>query len=99
MTDFWVGVDTGGTFTDLVLVDRDSNHRVSYKLPTTPDDPALGILLGVRSLLDLAEADGVEVSFLGHGTTLGTNAILTGRTAPTGMITTQGFRAVLEPVA
>ena len=96
MTDYWIGVDTGGTFTDLVLVDRDANHRVSFKLPTTPDDPALGILSGVRSILDLAEADGVDVSFLGHGTTLGTNAILTGRTAPTGMITTQGFRDILE---
>lgn len=96
MADYWIGVDTGGTFTDLVLVDRDANRRVAFKLPTTPDDPAHGILSGVRALLDMANADSADVSFLGHGTTLGTNAILTGRASVTGMITTQGFRDILE---
>ena len=96
MTDTWIGVDTGGTFTDLVLVDRDANRRVAFKLPTTPDDPAQGILSGVRALLDKANANSANVSFLGHGTTLGTNAILTGRAAVTGMIATQGFRDILE---
>ncbi len=91
-----IGVDTGGTFTDLVLYDRGTARRTVYKLPTTPDDPARGILDGVAALLKEAERAPDAVDLLVHGTTLATNAILQRNYAKTGMLTTTGFRDVLE---
>ena len=91
-----IGVDTGGTFTDLVLSNRSSGRQVIHKLPTTPDDPARGILDGVRALLDKAETPADAVSLFVHGTTLATNAVLQHRCARTGMLATPGFRDVLE---
>lgn len=96
MTTLSIGVDTGGTFTDLVLRDTDADAMAIHKLPTTPDDPARGILEGVAALLESAGhcADGVDL--LVHGTTLATNAILQRRHAKAGMLATAGFRDVLE---
>ncbi|MEX2616495.1 MAG: hydantoinase/oxoprolinase family protein [Alphaproteobacteria bacterium] len=91
-----IGVDTGGTFTDLVLLDRESNRQSIHKLPTTPDDPARGILDGVRALLDRAAVAPDAVDLFVHGTTLATNAVLQHRCARTGMLATPGFRDVLE---
>ena len=88
-------MDTGGTFTDLVLIDGAAGRRTVHKLPTTPDDPARGILAGVAEILEKAGATASDIGFLVHGTTLATNAVLTGRTAKTGMITTRGFRDIL----
>ena len=96
MADIAIGVDTGGTFTDLVLLDRKSGHRAIHKLPTIPDDPARGILDGVTALLKSAGVAARDVGFFVHGTTLATNAILQRRTAKTGMVTNRGFRDVLE---
>lgn len=96
MGDLAIGIDTGGTFTDLVLQDRTSGDRTIHKLPTTPDDPARGILDGVAALLRNAETRPEDVRLLVHGTTLATNAILQRRYAKTGMLTTAGFRDVLE---
>ena len=96
MADIAIGVDTGGTFTDLVLLDRQSGKRAIHKLPTIPDDPARGILDGVTALLQSAGVAAGDVGFFGHGTTLATNAILQRRTARTGMVTNRGFRDVLE---
>lgn len=95
-SDLWIGIDTGGTFTDLVMVDRSAGTRVVHKLPTMPADPARGILTGLAALLRKAGRGAGDVTFLAHGTTLATNAILMGRTARTGMITTAGFRDILE---
>jgi N-methylhydantoinase A len=92
----WIGIDTGGTFTDLVLIDIASGDYMFHKVPTTPEDASKGILTGVSEIIDLATAVPSDVSLLGHGTTLATNAVLEGKWAPTGMITTQGFRDVLE---
>ena len=96
MTDFSIGVDTGGTFTDLVLRDRATGALAIHKLPTTPDDPAQGILDGIAALLRDADVTAEAVDLLVHGTTLATNAILQRRHAEAGMLTTAGFRDVLE---
>ena len=96
MSGIWIGIDTGGTFTDLVLADTASGRYAYYKLPTSTDDPARAILEGVTALLAAAGAVPEQVSYLAHGTTLATNAVLEGKYAPTGMITTRGFRDVLE---
>jgi N-methylhydantoinase A len=92
----WIGIDTGGTFTDLVLADIGAGRYAYYKLPTSTDDPARAILEGVAALLDAAGAAPGAVTYLAHGTTLATNAVLEGKYAPTGMITTRGFRDILE---
>ena len=96
MGKIFIGVDTGGTFTDLVAVDAEHARYHYHKVPTLTDDPARGILDGVAELLDangLARSD-VEVLVL--GTTLATNAVLQGKWAKTGLLTTSGFRDVLE---
>lgn len=96
MSEAWVGIDTGGTFTDLVLVDIESGRRVVHKLPTTSGDPAQAILKGLGALLSEADIAADGVTFLAHGTTLATNSVLEQRYARTGMLTTAGFRDVLE---
>jgi N-methylhydantoinase A len=84
------GIDVGGTFTDAVLVDGD-RLRVA-KVPTTPARPAEGFAAALEQL----DGDAAALSYLVHGTTLATNAIVQGRTARVGLITTAGFRDVLE---
>lgn len=96
MTDICVGIDTGGTFTDLVAVDLDRGRYHYHKVPTTTGDPARGILDGIAELLDQNALARKDVRFLVLGTTLATNAVLEGKWAPTGIITTAGFRDVLE---
>ncbi|HEX2827126.1 MAG TPA: hydantoinase/oxoprolinase family protein [Burkholderiales bacterium] len=91
-----VGIDTGGTFTDLVAVDASSGRYHYYKVPTLTADPAKGILDGVAELLDQNGLKRGDVKFLVLGTTLATNAVLEGKWARTGLITTRGFRDVLE---
>lgn len=96
MNRLWIGIDTGGTFTDVVLVDIASGEYRYHKLPTTTDDPSKAILQGVSEILAQAGAGCEQVEFLVLGTTLATNAVLEGKTARTGLITTRGFRDVLE---
>jgi N-methylhydantoinase A len=96
MSRFWIGIDTGGTFTDIVLVDIGRGDYRYHKLPTTTDDPSRGILQGIGEIVEQAGGTCAEVAFLVLGTTLATNAVLEGKTARTGMITTAGFRDVLE---
>src|SRR6476660_3604364 len=92
----WIGIDTGGTFTDLVLCELTSGQYSYHKLPTTTGDPAKAVLDGTAEILDLAGLPRDEVEFLVLGTTLATNAVLEGKCARTGMITTAGFRDVIE---
>jgi N-methylhydantoinase A len=90
-----VGADVGGTFTDVILTDSEGNIR-SYKLPSTPPDYERAVLAGIEQLL---RQQGVESELPGeitHGTTVATNAVLEHRGARTALITTQGFRDVLE---
>ena len=96
MSRIWIGIDTGGTFTDLVLCELATGRYVYHKLPTTTGDPAQAVLDGISELLDPALIARGQVEFLVLGTTLATNAVLEGKTARTGMITTAGFRDVLE---
>jgi N-methylhydantoinase A len=96
MSRFWIGIDTGGTFTDIVLVDVGRGDYRYHKLPTTPEDPSRGILQGIREIVEQAGGACTEVAFLVLGTTLATNAVLEGKTARTSLLTTAGFRDVLE---
>ena len=96
MTNLAIGVDTGGTFTDLVMLDQTAGTFAVNKLPTTPDDPARGILDGIAALLDEMGQPADTIELFVHGTTLATNAVLQRRHAKTGMLTTMGFRDTLE---
>ena len=87
-----VGVDVGGTFTDFLLLDHGSATFRTAKVPTTVDDRARGFLAGIEALAVAPEA----IDWLVHGTTAGTNAVLERKSAPVGLITTQGFRDTLE---
>ncbi|HZP96276.1 MAG TPA: hydantoinase/oxoprolinase family protein [Candidatus Limnocylindria bacterium] len=90
-----IGVDIGGTFTDLVLLDPSGAVRV-HKVLTTPEDPARAALDGVRELLDRTGVTVSELDLLVHSTTLVTNALLERKGATTALLTTHGFRDVLE---
>jgi N-methylhydantoinase A len=96
VSKIFVGIDTGGTFTDLVAADLNSGRYGYHKVPTTTGDPARGILEGIAELLDQNGIAREDVAFLVLGTTLATNAVLEGKWARTGVITTTGFRDVLE---
>src|SRR5262249_37241561 len=89
-----IGIDTGGTFTDVVAVDEATGAIVTTKTPTTPHDPSLGVLEGIRKVLRLV--DGGEVTAVSHGTTVATNALLAERFDGLALVTTSGFRHVLE---
>ncbi|REE99633.1 hydantoinase/oxoprolinase family protein [Thermomonospora umbrina] len=91
-----IGIDTGGTFTDVVALDEDSGRVVATKTPSTPDDPAEGFMTAVGEALDLLGAAGGDVSALAHGTTVATNQLLEDRIGDLGFITTEGFEFLLE---
>jgi N-methylhydantoinase A/oxoprolinase/acetone carboxylase beta subunit len=91
-----VGVDVGGTFTDIVYSDTDRGTTLVHKVPTTPGDPSIGVLHGIR---DLAQRNGIDpgaIDHVFHGTTIATNAVLEGKGARTGMVTTRGYRDVIH---
>ncbi len=94
-----IGIDVGGTFTDLVMMDGSGRSRIA-KVLSTPDDPSLAVLQGLGELSVLeAKAPAAflrDVELIVHGTTVTTNAILTGRWCATGLLTTRGFRDALE---
>jgi N-methylhydantoinase A len=91
-----VGIDVGGTFTDVVLVDSGSGEVWSAKVPTTPKDPTQGALNGLRAILSRSNSEPDAIDFIGHGTTIATNMVIEGKGALTGLITTKGFRDILE---
>ncbi|HEX6326464.1 MAG TPA: hydantoinase/oxoprolinase family protein [Jiangellaceae bacterium] len=91
-----IGIDTGGTFTDVVAVDEDSGKIVTTKTPSTPADPADGFLAGVRKALELLGVDADALAAVSHGTTVATNALLQGKVGNLGFITTEGYRHLLE---
>jgi N-methylhydantoinase A/oxoprolinase/acetone carboxylase beta subunit len=90
-----VGIDVGGTFTDLMLVDDSSGRVTVHKVPSTPADPSIGTMDGLRSLAELGDAEPAELDQLLHGTTVATNIVLERTGSRTGMITTRGFRDVI----
>lgn len=91
-----IGVDTGGTFTDIVAFDQASGLLDIHKVSSTPDNPAQAVLDGVCHMLDKHRCPPTDVEALVHGTTVATNAVLTGSWAKTALVTTEGFRDVLE---
>lgn len=90
-----IGVDVGGTFTDFVLLAGDGS-TFTLKLPSTPEDPGRAVIDGVATLLERASAGPRAVSEVLHGTTVGSNTLLQKAGAKCGLITTAGFRDVLE---
>lgn len=91
-----VGIDTGGTFTDVVALDEDTGELVTTKTPSTPDNPADGLLTGIDKVLGLLDSDASAVEAVSHGTTVATNQLLEGRVDGLGFITTSGYEAMLE---
>lgn len=91
-----LGIDIGGTFTDLVIHDPRTGRAVIWKESTTPDDPARGALEGTRRVLEKAGARPQEIGRVVHATTLFTNALIERKGAKTGLLTTAGFGDVLE---
>ncbi len=91
-----VGVDVGGTFTDLIYVDDEAGVIRVHKLPTTPEDPSLGTIQGIRELAADAGADPSELDQVFHGTTIATNIVIEHTGATVGMITTEGYRDILH---
>jgi len=93
---FRIGLDVGGTFTDLFLLNEATGETVRHKLPSTPKHPYEAPVQGIREILEKAGADPRQVRFVGLGTTVSTNALLERKGAATGLLTTQGFRDLLE---
>jgi N-methylhydantoinase A len=91
-----VAIDTGGTFTDLTLLDRETGQSWTAKTPSTPDDPSRGFMTGIGLVLDQAGISPQALGQVFHGTTVATNLILEGKGAEAALITTAGFRHVLE---
>ncbi|MGH6620337.1 MAG: hydantoinase/oxoprolinase family protein [Alphaproteobacteria bacterium] len=91
-----IGVDVGGTFTDFTVFDAMRGRVHYHKVASTPANPADAIRTGLGQLLQRYEIDPRDVHFLGHGTTVATNMVLERKGAKTGLITTRGFRDVLE---
>ncbi|SHN85640.1 N-methylhydantoinase A [Geodermatophilus obscurus] len=91
-----IGIDTGGTFTDVVAVDEATGRATTTKTPSTPADPAEGFLTGVRKVLDLLGLDGGAITAVSHGTTVATNQLLEGELDRIGFLTTEGYESVLE---
>lgn len=91
-----IGVDVGGTFTDLVYTDTGTGATVIHKTPTTPDDPSRGVVAGAVELCRRVGVDPASVDHLMHGTTIATNAVLEYDGVEAGLITTEGYRDILH---
>ncbi|MBP2364531.1 hydantoinase/oxoprolinase family protein [Pseudonocardia parietis] len=91
-----IGIDTGGTFTDVVAFDEEAGELVTTKTPSTPANPADGFLAGIDKVLGLLGADGSAIEAVSHGTTVATNQLLEGKVDRLGFITTAGYEAMLE---
>jgi N-methylhydantoinase A len=91
-----IGIDTGGTFTDVVALDEESGDIVTTKTPSTPANPADGFMAGVDKVLGLLGLTGRDVSAVSHGTTVATNQLLEAKIGDIGFITTEGYEFVLE---
>src|SRR5450631_2073178 len=91
-----IGIDTGGTFTDIVSVDIVSGATQVTKVASTPANPAIGLLRGVNEILQTSGATTDHVAGLAHGTTVATNALLQGEIDSLGLMVSAGFRHILE---
>lgn len=91
-----LGVDVGGTFTDLLLVDETTGDTYTAKVPSTPADSSIGVLNGIERVCGNAGIDPERITHVMHGTTVATNTVLEGKGAKVGLVTTQGYRQVLQ---
>ena len=91
-----LGVDVGGTFTDLLLINEDSGATHTAKVPSTPEDSSVGVLNGIARICEESGVNPADVSRVMHGTTVATNAVLTGRGAKVGLVTTAGYEDTLQ---
>ena len=91
-----IGIDVGGTFTDIALVEEKSGRLIVRKVPTTSEDPVEGVLAGVELSLEEAGVEPAGVVYFGAGTTLALNTVIQRVGVRTGLIITEGYRDVLE---
>ena len=91
-----IGIDTGGTFTDVVAVDEDSGEVATTKTPSTPANPADGFISGIEKILGTLGATGDDITAVCHGTTVATNKLLEGKVGRLGFVTTEGYEFMLE---
>ena len=96
MSTYRVGIDIGGTFTDAAFVDEQSGAVQIIKVPSTPADPSGGCMAAVERGLHRCHVGGEAVHLVVHATTVATNALIEGKIASLGMLTTRGFRDILE---
>ena len=93
---YMIGVDVGGTFTDFSVFNQETGELFNYKDSSTPADPSRAIVKGVQDVLEIKKAAPEEVSYLAHGTTVGTNALIEKKGCRLGLITTKGFKDLME---
>jgi N-methylhydantoinase A len=91
-----LGVDVGGTFTDLLLINDETGASFTAKVPSTPHDPSEAVLNGIEKICRTSGVSQRDIRYVMHGTTVATNAILTRRGAKVGLVTTRGFKQVLH---
>ena len=91
-----LGVDVGGTFTDLLLMDEETGNTYEAKVHSTPGDSSIGVFAGIERVCSIAGVDPSQIDQIMHGTTVATNAILQGQGAKMGLVTTKGYRQVLQ---
>jgi N-methylhydantoinase A len=91
-----LGVDVGGTFTDVLLLNEKNGEMSTAKVPSTPHDSSIGVLNGIARVCEESKVDLSEITHVMHGTTVATNTVLTGTGARVGLITTKGYRQVLQ---
>ena len=91
-----LGVDVGGTFTDLLLINETTGETHTAKVPSTPEDSSNGVLNGVARICEESAVDPTTIKLVMHGTTVATNAVLTGRGARVGLVTTSGYEQTLQ---
>lgn len=93
---YMIGVDVGGTFTDFSVFNLETGELFHYKDSSTPGDPSRAIVKGVKDVLEIKKAQAQDVVYLAHGTTVGTNALIEKKGARVGLITTEGFKDLME---
>ncbi len=91
-----LGVDVGGTFTDFLLINESDGSTHTAKVPSTPEDSSIGVLNGVARVCEQSGVDPKDIKLVMHGTTVATNAVLTGNGAKVGLLTTHGYESVLQ---
>ena len=91
-----LGADVGGTFTDILLIEEASGRSFTAKVPSTPQDSSIGVLTGIERVCDQAGVSLADISHVMHGTTVATNTVLTASGARVGLVTTKGYKQVLQ---